>query len=74
MGCSQPEEREEAGPEMKMKRKEEGEGHPDRALCLTFWNPRWEFSPLMVGEPVQIPFLTLSGPQQSSFKFLLDVL
>ncbi len=45
----QPEEGEEAGPGMEMRRMEQEEGRPDQALCSTFWNPRWEFSPLMVG-------------------------
>lgn len=45
----QAEEREEAGPEMKMIKREQEEDHLDRAHCLTFWNPKWVFSPLMVG-------------------------
>lgn len=53
---SQPEEGEGAGPEMKMRRREQGEGHLDQALCLTFWNPKWGFYPLMVGELVQVSF------------------
>lgn len=52
----QPEEGEEAGLEMMMRRREQGDGHLDQALCLTFWNPRWEFSPLMVGELVWISY------------------
>lgn len=49
LGFLQAEEREEAGPEMKMIKREQEEDHLDRAHCLTFWNPKWVFSPLMVG-------------------------
>lgn len=56
LGSSQPEEEEEAGPEMKMRRREQVEGRPDQALSLTFSNPRWGFSPSMVGEVVWIYF------------------
>lgn len=62
---SQSEEREGAGPEMKMRTRERGEDRLDQALCLTFWNPRWGFYLLMVGELVPTSF--------KHFFFLLDV-
>ena len=60
LGSSQAEEEEEAGPEMKMRRREEGQDHLVRAHCLTSWNLRWEFSPSMVSEPVQVSSFTTS--------------
>lgn len=60
-GSPQAEEGEEVGPEMKMRRRESGEGHLDQVPSLIFWNPRWESSLLMVRWNVHPSFLKAVG-------------